>query len=241
MTLALVVSSLLAGMLSVLAPCVVGMLPVLMARSSRAKRSRSPWWVVGGLAGSILLFSILLKSTTLLLGVPDAVWRSISGGIVLVFGVMMLWPNLWDQIAIKLGFANKSQQLLSGAAKQRGRIGDVLLGASLGPVFSACSPTYLLIVAVILPTSPINGLIYLLIYVAGLVVMIAAVLMTGRALVAKLGWGLDPSSKFHKIMGLLLVIIGFLILFGIDKMLLGWMVEQGWFQWQVDLESNLGR
>ncbi|PID31263.1 hypothetical protein CR983_02040 [Candidatus Saccharibacteria bacterium] len=239
MTPALIITSLLAGMLSVLAPCVIGILPVLMARSSDAKRGRSPWWVIGGLASSILLFSILLKSTTLLLGVPDAVWRTISGGIVLVFGGLMLWPNLWEQLAVKLGFATKSQQLMAGAASRRGWIGDVLLGASLGPVFSACSPTYLLIVATILPVSPIDGLVYLLVYIAGLVVMIAAVLMAGRALIAKLGWGLDPNSTFHKIMGLLLIVIGVLILFGIDKLLLGWMVQQGWFQWQVDLETQL--
>ncbi len=241
MTIALIITSLLAGMLSVLAPCVIGILPVLMARGGDAKNSRSPWWVIGGLAGSILIFSILLKSTTLLLGVPDAVWRTISGGIVLVFGVMMLWPNLWEQLAIKLGFATKSQKLMAGAATKRGRIGDVLLGASLGPVFSACSPTYLLIVAVILPTSPINGLVYLLIYITGLIIMIAAVLLAGRALINKLGWGLNPNSKFHKIMGIILIIIGAMILFGIDKMLLGWMVEQGWFQWQVNLETRLNK
>ncbi len=240
MTIALVITSLLAGMLSILAPCVIGILPVLMARSGEGQRGRSPRWVVGGLAGSVFLFSIILKSTTWLLGVPDGVWRGISGGIVLLFGILMFWPSLWDRLSMKLGFAGKTQKLMTGAGNRRGRVGDVLLGASLGPVFSACSPTYLLIVATILPVSPLEGLIYLALYIGGLVIMITIALLAGRLIITKLGWGMNSESLFHKIMGLLLMIIGVMILFGFDKQLLGWMVEQGWFQWQVALETRLG-
>lgn len=236
---ALLVTSLLAGMLSVLAPCVIGILPVLLARNAQGKGGRSPWWVIGGLAGSIFLFSILLKSTTLLLGVPDDVWRYISGGIIVVFGALMLWPGLWESVSLKLGFATSSQKLMAGAATKRGRVGDVLLGASLGPVFSACSPTYLLIVATILPVSPVEGVIYLSVYIAGLVAMIAAVLVAGRKLISKLGWGLNPHSAFHKIMGTILIVIGLMIAFGVDKALLSFMVESGWFDWQVSIERSL--
>lgn len=236
---ALLITSLLAGMLSVLAPCVIGILPVLMARSVNGQKGRSPWWVIGGLASSIFLFSILLKSTTLLLGIPDEIWRYVSGGIILLFGVLMLWPGLWESLSLKLGFATSSQKLMASAAAKSGRYGDVLLGASLGPVFSACSPTYLLIVATILPVSPVEGVIYLLVYIAGLVAMIAAVLVVGRKLIKKLGWGLDPHSLFHKIMGIFLIVIGGMIAFGVDKALLSYMVESGWFDWQVDLERSL--
>ncbi len=241
MNVALVITSFLAGMLSVLAPCVIGILPVLMARSNDQRQSRSPWWVIGGLGVSIFLFSILLKSTTFLLGVPDSVWRIISGGIVLIFGLLMFWPTLWDLLGMKLGFAKKTEKLMTKAADRRGRMGDLLLGASLGPVFSACSPTYLLIVATILPVSPLQGVVYLCLYIGGLILMIAVALLVGRLFITKMGWGLDSGSRFHKVMGILLMIIGILILFGLDKEILGWMVQQGWFQWQVNLETQLTR
>jgi len=241
MSAALLVVSLIAGMLSVLAPCIVGMLPVLVARGIDGKRARSPWWIIIGLASSIFIFSILLKSTTLLLGVPDAVWRIVSGGIVTIFGIVMVWPNVWEIFASRLGFGLKSQHLLASAGKRRGRLGDILLGASLGPVFSACSPTYLLIVATILPAEPLQGVVYLALYVTGLALMMVLAILVGRRLTSRLGWGINPNSLFHKIAGLVLIVIGLAILTGVDKSILGWLVGNGWFDWQVALEDLLQR
>lgn len=239
MSLGLLIASLIAGMFSVLAPCVIGILPVLLARSAGGEKSRSMWWILGSLAGSIFLLSILLKSTTLLIDVPDVVWRSISGAIILVFGATLLWPTLWEQLAISSGLALKSQQLLAGSSKRRGRLGDIMIGASLGPIFSACSPTYLLIVAAILPANPVDGAIYLLIYIFGLLAMTSLVVAMGTKLISRLGWGLDPDSKFRKILGAILLAIGLMIALGIDKDLLTWLVSNGWFDWQTGLEQLL--
>ncbi len=239
MSIVLIFTSLLAGMLSVLAPCVIGILPVLMARSIDNGRVKSFIWVLLGLGGSIFIFSILLKSTTLLIDVPDVVWRSISGAIIVAFGVTMLWPRIWETIALKLGFALKSQQLLAKSAKTHSRVGDVLIGASLGPVFSACSPTYLLIVATILPTRPLEGMVYLLVYIFGLIAMTSAVILLGQGFVKKLGWGVDPDGMFRKILGILSDSHRINNCIGIDKTILGWLVTNGWFDWQTAIEQSI--
>lgn len=239
MSLTLLIASLVAGMFSILAPCVIGILPVLLARSVDGGKSRSMWWILGGLAGSIFVFSILLKSTTLLIDVPDAVWRSVSGVIIILFGASLLWPSLWERFAIGSGFALKSQQLLAGSSKRKGRVGDILIGASLGPIFSACSPTYLLIVAAILPANPVDGIIYLLAYIFGLLAMTGLVVAMGKRLVKRLVWGLDPDSKFRKLLGAMLVTVGVMIALGLDKMLLTWLVANGWFDWQTAIEQTL--
>ncbi len=239
MSTSLLFVSLIAGMLSVLAPCVVGMLPVLMARGAGGKRIRSPLWVICGLVGSIFIFSILLKSTTLLIDIPDAVWKSMSGSIVIGFGMFMLWPSLWEVFTLKLGLATKSQQLMAKSSGKEGRVGDMVLGASLGPVFSACSPTYLLIVATILPAKPLHGIMYLITYLVGLAATTWAIVFAGRTLLSKLKWGINPYSLFHRVMGVVLVFIGVMILTGLDKLLLAWLVEQGVFDWQVQLETFL--
>lgn len=236
MSLGLLIASLIAGMFSVLAPCVIGILPVLLARSAGGEKSRSIWWILGGLAGSIFVFSILLKSTTLLIDVPDVVWRSISGAIIVIFGATLLWPSLWEKFAIFSGLALRSQQLLAGSSKRRGRLGDILIGASLGPIFSACSPTYLLIVAAILPANPVDGIIYLLVYLFGLLAMTGLVVTMGKRLISRLGWGLDPNSKFRKSLGAILIMIGVMISLGLDKELLAWLITNGWFDWQIGIE-----
>jgi cytochrome c biogenesis protein CcdA len=231
--------SFLAGVLTILAPCAISMIPILLARTSDGVRRHSPVLVIFGLGFSIILFSILLKSSTLLINVPDAVWGVVSGAIVAIFGLVTLFPSIWDRLVMWSGLSLKAQKGVGEASQKRGAAGDVLLGASLGPVFSACSPTYALIVASILPAEPLTGLTYLLAFVAGLSLMLGLLAIFGQALVKKLGWGLNPNGAFKKILGAVLLVVGLAIAFGLDKTLLTFLVEAGLFDWQIQLESGL--
>jgi len=233
----LLISSFLAGILTVLAPCVILFLPVILSRGIDSKRK--PWLVLVSLAISVIVFSILLKSTTLLIDVPQSFWSMVSGVIVILFGVVTVWPQLWEAVSLRLGLMLKAQNRLSSSSSSNGAVGDILVGASLGPIFSACSPTYALIVATILPAEPLQGLAYLLAYVAGLMFILTLVMFLGRGLIQKLRWGIDPKSIFHKILGILLMAIGLMILFGLDKLLLSSLIESGVFDWQLNLESFL--
>jgi cytochrome c-type biogenesis protein len=235
----LLLVSLLAGILTILAPCVVSVIPILLARSSTAGRSRSAFLVILGLAVSIIIFTVLLKATSLLFGIPDDTWKVISGGIVVLFGVFTLFPSIWEWIVLKTRFVFKAQNTMGDAAAKRGPWGDILLGASLGPVFSACSPTYALIVATVLPADPLTGLLYLLVFVIGLSLMLALIAIFGQAIIKRLGWGINPRGLFRLILGIVLVVIGVMIATGLDRELLSFLVESGWYDFQIELETRL--
>lgn len=237
--MSLIILAFLAGVLTVLAPCVVSLIPILLARSATGGKSHSAFAVIAGLGVSIILFSILLKSTTLLLGIPSATWAIISGVIVAFFGLVTLFPQLWESIVLRLRLPMSAQKNMGKASTKKGIWGDVLLGASLGPVFSACSPTYALIVAVILPADPLLGFVYLLTFVIGLSLMLALLAVFGRALVKKLGWGINPRGVFRKVLGIILLVIGIAIATGLDKDLLSLLVENGLYDFQINLESGL--
>lgn len=237
--MSLILIAFLAGVLTVLAPCVVSLIPILLARTATGGKSHSAIAVIAGLGVSIIVFSILLKSSTLLLGIPSSTWAIISGVIITIFGVVTLFPRLWETIVLKLRLPIVAQQNMSKASTKKGIWGDVLLGASLGPVFSACSPTYALIVAVILPADPLLGFVYLLTFVLGLSVMLALLAVFGRTMVAKLGWGINPNGIFRKVLGIVLIIVGIAIATGLDKDLLSVLVESGWYDFQINLESGL--
>ena len=224
--MALFIASLLAGVFSVLAPCVLPLVPVMIAPSAQ-KQKRSVWWLLTGLGLSIIVFSILLKSTTALLGVPPQVWSVISGVIVVLFGVTLVAPRAWEWLMMRTGLAVAAQKQSAGASARRGRFGDLLFGASLGPIFSVCSPTYALIVAVLLPADPLKGALYLVAYVVGLLAMLALVALLGQRLVRALGWGLNPRGAFRRVLGAVLIVFGVLIITGLDKEISAWLVGQG--------------
>ncbi|MCA9335051.1 sulfite exporter TauE/SafE family protein [Candidatus Saccharibacteria bacterium] len=235
----LLLSSFLAGVLTVLAPCVASIIPILLTRSGTASKSRNAFFVIGGLSISIIIFSVLLKSSTLLLDIPTYFWEIISGSIVTVFGIFTLFPRIWEEIVLRTRFVFKTQENVSKANQRTGPWADMVLGASLGPVFSACSPTYALIVAIILPSTPATGILYLIAFVLGLALMLSLIALFGSKLLRKLGWGLNPNGAFKRTLGVLLIIVGLLILTGTDKVILGQLVQSGIYDFQIHLESGL--
>ena len=240
----LLIVSYFAGVLTVAAPCILPLLPVIVGGSIAVDGTKKHWWrplvITGSLAASVVLFTLLLKATTSLLGVPQIVWNSISGVIVLLFGISLLFPHIWEWFALKSGLYGQSNRLMQKTGQTHSGLGkDVLMGASLGPVFSSCSPTYALIVAVVLPTSFYQGLGYLIAYALGLATILLLIAVAGQSLVRKLGWLSNPSGLFRRVVGILFVLVGFAVLTGLDRSFQSYALEQGWYDPIMKLEQSL--
>ncbi len=238
-----------AGIITVAAPCILPLLPVIVGGgalhggTSQAERAslRHPLIIVLSLSVSVFVFSLLLKATTLFLDIPTAVWSIISGGIVILFGVTLLFPALWEKLMIVTGWQAGANRLMASSQKSDGVAKDILLGAALGPVFNSCSPTYALIVATVLPVSFASGVVYLLAYSLGLALILLLVSLFGRVLVNKLKWLSNPDGLFKKGVGILFVIVGLAVLFGIDKKVQTYVLESGWYDPVMKLEESFKR
>lgn len=240
----LVVVAYFAGVLTVAAPCILPLLPVVVGGSIAMDGGRRQWWrpfvVTGSLAVSVILFTLLLKATTSLLGVPQFVWNGVSGTIVLLLGISLLFPAMWEWLSLKSGFYGQTNKLMQRTSGVRpGLSKDVLIGASLGPVFSSCSPTYALIVAVVLPSSFYQGFGYLVAYALGLATILLLIAVAGQSLVRRMGWLSNPSGWFRKVVGGLFVLVGLAVLTGADRTFQSYVLEQGWYDPIMKLEQRL--
>lgn len=235
-----------AGILTVAAPCVLPLLPVVVGGAvvrggDDERRARwRPFLIVGSLVVSIVLFTLLLKATTALLGVPPQVWQVISGGIILLLGIDMIFPVLWDRLSTRMRLQSRSGDMLDRSMRRRGAGGDILTGAALGPVFSSCSPTYALIVAAVLPVSFAEGVVYIAAYAIGLAGMLLLIALLGRGLVRRLGWLANPNGWFRRIIGILFVLVGVAVIIGFDKQLQTWILDAGLYDPIARLEEILG-
>lgn len=220
--------SFFAGVLTVLAPCVFPLLPVIIGGGISDTRAGwvKPLTVTLSLAVSIVVFTLILKATTAFIAVPDSVWKSISGGIIIFFGLTYLFPKTWTKISVILKLDERAHKTLEKSQEKSGLTGDILLGASLGPVFSSCSPTYALILATVLPTSWILGITYLVVYALGLSLVMFLVAFFGQKIIKKLKWAVNPNGVFRKVLGTIFLIVGLSIIFGIDKQIEAWALDQ---------------
>ena len=234
-----VLTSLIAGVLTVLSPCVLPTLPIVLSGSTASKSFWKPLRIILALMVSVIVFSILLKASTALLGVPSFVWRYLSGGILLVFGLFLLFPTLWAQISAKLGIEQSSRHLLNRSAIKNGVVGDFLVGASLGPVFTSCSPTYFVIISFLLDGNWSTGLIYLFTFVFGLALLLVLVALLGQKFVSRLKAVNNPNGWFKKGIALLFIVIGCFIVIGFDKRIEAFLLDRGVYDWLIQTEQRL--
>jgi cytochrome c biogenesis protein CcdA len=184
--------------------------------------------IIASLGISVIAFTLLLKASTFFIDIPEYVWKWISGGIVIFFGLVTLFPSLWEgQLMGKL--SAKSNILLGKGNQKKGFWGDVIVGAALGPVFSTCSPTYFIVLATVLPVSPLLGMLYLLAYTIGLCLALFVVSVIGQKIMNKLGVVADPRGWFKRILGSIFIIIGIAIIGGFDKKTQLLLLNAGFF------------
>lgn len=232
--------SLVAGFLTVLAPCMLALLPVIVGSSVNGAvrpEPRKALRIVGALALSVTVFTLLLKGTTELLVVPQEVWRGISGGIVILLGVFQLWPGLWERLAV--GMNLRANRALQAGNRRHSVSGDLLVGAALGPVFTSCSPVYGLLIAAILPASLAVGTAYILAYAFGLSLALFLIALAGQALVARLRWAANPHGWFRRSLAIIFIVVGLSIVFGLDKQAEAWLLDRGLYDGSTGLEDRL--
>lgn len=239
----LLLASFLAGVLTSLAPCMLTLLPVIVGGaivpgSDQNQDRKKPFVIAISLGISVVLFTLLLKASTVLIDIDPRVWLILSGGIVVLLGITMLLPNLWVQISAKLGFESGSNKLLAIANRRSGLGGQILTGAALGPVFSSCSPVYALILATILPINLALGLVYIVTYAIGLSLALLAIALAGRKLTSRLGWTANPNGWFRRALALVLILVGLAVITGLDKKFQVWALEHLPFS-VVQLEEQL--
>ena len=214
------IGAFVAGVLTTLAPCVLPLLPVIVGgslalpsalpvgaseeapdggaavavaqRARRASRRRA-FVIAASLGISVVAFTLLLKASTALIGVPPEVWQWVSGGLLIGLGLVSLFPGIWEQISMRLRLQERTSAQLSSARQREGTLGAVLTGAALGPVFTSCSPLYGYVIVTVLPAELGRGLVLLAAYAAGLSATLLAIALLGQRAVRGRPLGRRPA------------------------------------------------
>ena len=235
--------SFLAGVLTVLAPCILPLLPIIIGGSMDEdhKSIKRPLIITASLALSIVVFTLLLKATTAFITIPDAFWAYFSGTIILVFAFTLLFPDIWAKITNKFSHGKLeqgSQKLMYKMFKKEGTGASIVLGAAMGPIFASCSPTYFLILGTVLPASFAIGLVNLFAYALGLSAIMLLIAFLGKRVMKVMNVAANPKGWFKRGLGILFLLVGVSIIFGLDKKLETYILDQGYFG-ITELEERL--
>ena len=127
-----------AGMLTVAAPCILPVLPILLAGAvGSANRSR-PVWIVLGFVAAFSVVALALGRVTTGAGLASSLIRDGAAALLGASGLGMLWPAPYERAMARLGGLFGRVDRLA-AATGPGNLGGLVLGATLGVLWTPCA------------------------------------------------------------------------------------------------------
>jgi cytochrome c biogenesis protein CcdA len=127
----------LAGILTIAAPCTLPMLPILLGASIGRSSQLRPAMIALGFVISFSAVALLLGALTKLFDFDPNVLREAAAILLLGFGLLMLWPAPFEWLSIRLnGWLNLGA---ASDVQREGPLGGLLLGTTLGLVWTPCA------------------------------------------------------------------------------------------------------
>jgi cytochrome c-type biogenesis protein len=219
--------ALLAGVLTSLSPCVLPLLPIVIATALGEHRF-GPAALAAGLALSFVIVGLFVATVGFAAGLDQELFRSVAAVLLILVGGVLLVPRLQLQLAAAAGpIANWTQAHTSGMAT-RGLGGQFAVGLMLGAVWSPCVGPTLGAASVLAARAENLVLVALTMLAFGIgaaLPLLAIGMMSREALTRWRGRLLAAGSGGKLLMGAVLVATGALILTGLDKRLEAVLVE----------------
>ncbi|MDR8386273.1 cytochrome c biogenesis protein DipZ [Pseudomonas sp. JL2] len=215
----------LGGILTILSPCILPVVPFLFARANRSRGS-----VLLTLAGMVLTFALVSS-----LAVVSSEWvvRASSVGRQIALWVMVLFALslMFSRVGIWLArpLVSLGNRIDNGAGRMAGPVGSVLIGVATGLLWAPCAGP---ILGVILTGAMLQGAsaetsLLLLAYGLGSALSLGVLILAGRGLADRLKLSLPITTWLRRGTGVVVLLAAVAIGTGADDRLLASTSSQG--------------
>src|SRR5436305_2649525 len=204
--------ALLAGAATAVSPCVLPVLPVVLAAGATGGRRR-PLGIVTGLALSFTFATVALVYVIDALGLPSGLPRTIAIVVLFAFGMALLLPPLAARVEALL--SRFSGRFAVAEAHGDGFRSGLLIGGSLGFVYAPCAgPILAGVITVSAAQSFTAGrLAVALAYGLGSAAILYALALGGRRLSSRLS---RRAGRLQVAMGAVMVLVAVAMLANLD-------------------------
>ncbi len=195
----------IAGIVTALSPCVLPVLPIVLAGGATGRR---PLAIVAGIVISFTVFTLFAAWLLDVLGLPQDVLRNLAIALLLLVALSLLVPKVGELLARPL------QALTRRGSGDLG--GGFFLGASLGLVFVPCAGPVLAAVTVIAANRDVrlDGILLTLSYAAGAALPMLAIAFAGQRAARALR---AHAVAVRRVSGVLVGAAALAIAFGLDQ------------------------
>jgi cytochrome c biogenesis protein CcdA len=217
----------LAGLLSTLSPCVLPLLPIVLAAAAGEHRL-GPLALAGGVALSFVAIGMFVATIGFSAGLDASVFRVLGGLIMIAIGLVLVVPQIEVRFAAAAAPISNWTDSRFGGFATAGLTGQFLLGLLLGAVWSPCVGPTLGAASVLASQGKDLGQVALTMTAFGIGAATPLVVLGLLSREVLMRWRnrLMAAGKGGKMLfGGLLIVLGAMILTGLDKQLEAFLVQ----------------
>ena len=230
----------ISGVLTVFSPCVLPILPIILASGIDGKI----WRIRGIITGLVLSFtiaSLLLATIVRVFGVPVDVIRNFAVVLLIIFGLSMVFPVIWEKVQV---FIERYWRVQPAQTQGNGFGGGFITGVSLGIVWTPCIGP---VVAAVATLAAVNSFSFMTVAVSfafalGTGIPLYFIAKGGSRITSKLGFVKQNNQKMRQIFGVIILATALFIWMGADRALQAWTLShlpESWTQLASTFESQL--
>ncbi len=223
----LVAFAFVAGIVTILSPCILPLLPVVLSGSVGGGKTR-PIGIITGFVVSFSAFTLALSSVVGRLGLSADVLRWAAAACILAFAAVLIVPALKTRFVLLSSRLVSRQKVAAGApgsgghpAPPRQYAAGLLLGVSLGLVWSPCvGPIMASVITLALSQSVDLGSVAItLAYSLGTAVPLFLIMLGGRGLLSRVPFLSRHTEAIQRSFGVLMLVTGIALVAGWDRQL----------------------
>jgi cytochrome c biogenesis protein CcdA/thiol-disulfide isomerase/thioredoxin len=207
-----------AGLLTILAPCTLPVVPLLLGGAADGGRRRIGAIFVG-FGGSFLAVTVVFAATLAGLGLTTDRLRLGAAVVLGLVGISLAWSRvarIFDRALIPVQQRAAAGRLCSPGARHGGFLGGLAIGAAIGLIWAPCvGPIMAAVIAaaVVSGPSPVAVAIAAA-YVAGAVIPLAAIARVGRRATGSVDG--QRADRLRRAFGIAMTLTSVVVLTGLD-------------------------
>lgn len=216
--LLLIAFAFLAGVVTVLSPCILPILPIVLSSSIGGENigKGRPIGVITGFILSFTFFTLFLSTIVRLSGISADTLRLFSVIVIAGFGLSLLLPQF--QVLVEKLFSRLTRFMPTSQVRP-GFGPGLLVGLSVGLLWTPCvGPILASIISLAITGSvTFDAFIITFFYALGTAIPMFLIIIGGQNALRKVPWLLANTGKIQKAFGVVMIITAIGIFYNVDR------------------------
>ncbi len=228
-----------AGLVTILAPCILPVLPIVLSGGAAKGRLR-PWGIITGVILSFSVFTLALSWAVQQLGLSPNFSRNFGIVLLILIGIFFFVPGWMTKFE---GWLSARLSRSGKPVERHGYWGGFLLGLGLGAVWTPCAGPILASVVAAAQTGTVSGqtVAVTIAYAVGAALPMGLIAILGQRILTRVRSLGNKTEAIQKFFGVIMIVVALTMATNLDRRIQSWLISvtPNWLPQLQQFEKNV--